>query len=135
MKVFCLVLKNVCIHHLFNILYSHSCLTDLVSSLAKRHVEVAVTATAVPVLVNIRPSNMLMFDEIDCGEKQQQICSLVNESALLPLSVEFCKIAHFDVSPPIAKIKPGATKVNLLECLYCTCETLECIDYGSSSFE
>lgn len=82
---------------------------------AKRHVEVAVTATAVPVLMNIVPSNVILFEDIECGCMDQRICSLVNESALLPLQVEFRKIAHFDVSPPAVKIKAGETKASTQE--------------------
>lgn len=80
------------------------------SKKSKRQVEVAVTATAVPVLVNIQPSNIFNFGEVQCGETSHSVCTLVNESSLLPLNVEFRKVAHFDVTPMQGMIPAGKSK-------------------------
>nr|XP_039264663.1 cilia- and flagella-associated protein 47-like isoform X2 [Styela clava] len=80
------------------------------SKKSKRQVEIAVTATAVPVLVNIQPSNIFNFEEVPCGETSKAVCTLVNESTLLPLRVEFRKVAHFDVAPMQGIIPAGRSK-------------------------
>merc|ERR1712136_581063 len=77
---------------------------------AKKKVEVAVTATAVPVLVNIQPSNTFDFGEILCGDHTSALCTLTNESSLLPLHVQCRKVAHFNVLPQQAKINPGKSQ-------------------------
>lgn len=73
--------------------------------------EIAITATALPVLVNIQPSNIFDFGEVLSGTCQKTTCTLINESALLPLTVEFRKVPHFSVFPTCAMIEAGKNKV------------------------
>ncbi|XP_078495986.1 cilia- and flagella-associated protein 47 isoform X1 [Ciona intestinalis] len=75
-----------------------------------KKIEVAIRATAVPVLVNIQPSNTFDFGEILCGDHASALCTLTNESALLPLNIQCKKVAHFNATPVQTKIAPGKTQ-------------------------
>uniref|UniRef100_H2YRU5 HYDIN/VesB/CFA65-like Ig-like domain-containing protein n=1 Tax=Ciona savignyi TaxID=51511 RepID=H2YRU5_CIOSA len=77
---------------------------------SNKKIEVAIRATAVPVLVNIHPSNTFDFGEIFCGDHTSALCTLTNESALLPLNIQCRKVAHFNVTPAQTKIPPGKTQ-------------------------
>ncbi|XP_076799523.1 cilia- and flagella-associated protein 47-like isoform X2 [Clavelina lepadiformis] len=85
-----------------------SFLSDVVKP--NKKIEVAVTATAIPVLINIQPSNTFDFGEVLCGDHSSVLCTLTNESALLPLNIKCKKVAHFNVIPAQAKISPGSSQ-------------------------
>ncbi|XP_078698604.1 cilia- and flagella-associated protein 47-like isoform X8 [Branchiostoma floridae x Branchiostoma belcheri] len=70
-------------------------------------VEVAITATALPILVNLSPHNALDFHECPVGEHVDALCTLRNESTMLPLMYKFRKIAHYSSTPYKGKIGPG----------------------------
>ncbi|CAH1800026.1 unnamed protein product [Owenia fusiformis] len=74
---------------------------------AVSHVEVALTGTALPVLVNLSPQSKFDFQECPVGEHVDMLCSLNNESSVLPLTFQFRRIAHFTAHPTSGKIKPG----------------------------
>ena len=49
--------------------------------------------------------------QIACGSHTSALCTLINESSFLPLSIQCRKVAHFNVTPKEAKIKPGKSQV------------------------
>ncbi|KAH9504693.1 Cilia- and flagella-associated protein 47 [Bulinus truncatus] len=72
--------------------------------------EVALTATALPVLMSISPAAKFDFGECPVGEHADVLCTVRNESKLLPALFEFRRIAHFTAHPPNGKIFPGQTQ-------------------------
>ncbi|KAL8606797.1 hypothetical protein ACOMHN_049626 [Nucella lapillus] len=72
--------------------------------------EMALTGTALPVLLDISPSNSLDFDECPVGGHVDDLCTIRNESNILPVLFQFRRIAHFSVQPPNGKIPPGQTQ-------------------------
>ncbi|PVD28193.1 hypothetical protein C0Q70_10779 [Pomacea canaliculata] len=72
--------------------------------------EVALTATALPVLLDISPSDSLDFGECPVGESVDTLCTIRNESFLLPAIFQFRRIAHFSARPLNGKISPGQTQ-------------------------
>ncbi|XP_055888207.1 cilia and flagella-associated protein 47-like isoform X1 [Biomphalaria glabrata] len=74
------------------------------------HLEVALTGTALPVLMNISPSVKYDFGECPVGEHADVLCTIRNESKFLPALFEFRRVAHFSSHPPNGKIFPGQTQ-------------------------
>ncbi|CAG5120336.1 unnamed protein product, partial [Candidula unifasciata] len=74
------------------------------------YVEVALTGTALPVLMNIAPSTKLDFGECPVGQHADILCTVKNESNILPILFEFRRIAHFNAYPSCGKILPGQTQ-------------------------
>ncbi|XP_070190234.1 cilia and flagella-associated protein 47-like isoform X3 [Littorina saxatilis] len=72
--------------------------------------EIALTGTALPVLLDISPSNKFDFGECPVGEHADVLCTIRNESQILPAIFQFRRIAHFSVKPPNGKIPPGHTQ-------------------------
>ncbi|XP_069613759.1 cilia- and flagella-associated protein 47 [Ranitomeya imitator] len=73
----------------------------------KRHVELAVTGTALPVALTFSPGAVYDFKECLIGERIDIHCSLKNESQFLPVVFSFRKISHFHISPANGKIEAG----------------------------
>jgi hypothetical protein len=73
-------------------------------------VEVAMTGTALPVLLNISPSYKFNFGECPVGEHADVLCTIKNESNVLPAIFQFRKIAHFLTHPPNGKIPPNQSQ-------------------------
>ncbi|XP_063809558.1 cilia- and flagella-associated protein 47 isoform X2 [Pseudophryne corroboree] len=73
----------------------------------KRHVELAVTASAFPVTLAFSPGTIYNFKECLIGERIDILCSLKNESQFLPVVYSFRKISHFHISPANGKLEPG----------------------------
>lgn len=73
-------------------------------------VEVAMTGTALPVLLSISPSYKFNFGECPVGEHADVLCTIKNESNVLPAIFQFRKIAHFLTHPPNGKIPPGQSQ-------------------------
>ncbi|XP_041462969.1 cilia- and flagella-associated protein 47-like isoform X1 [Lytechinus variegatus] len=69
--------------------------------------EVAITGTALPVLLSLSPQTHLDFGECSQGEHIDTLCSLSNESTILPVSFVFQPVAQFSVVPSFGKLKPG----------------------------
>uniref|UniRef100_A0A8C5M3C4 Calponin-homology (CH) domain-containing protein n=1 Tax=Leptobrachium leishanense TaxID=445787 RepID=A0A8C5M3C4_9ANUR len=73
----------------------------------KKHVELAVTGSVVPVALTFNSGTVYNFKECFIGEQIDILCSLKNESPLLPVVFSFHKISHFHISPAKGKIQPG----------------------------
>ncbi|XP_035825915.1 cilia- and flagella-associated protein 47 [Aplysia californica] len=74
------------------------------------YAEVALTGTALPILLNISPAAKFDFGECPVGEHADILCTIKNESNILPALFEFRRIAHFTAHPPNGKILPGQTQ-------------------------
>ncbi|XP_059154686.1 cilia- and flagella-associated protein 47-like isoform X2 [Physella acuta] len=72
--------------------------------------EIAMTGTALPVLLNIYPTAKLDFGECPINEHADILCTVKNESKILPVLFEFKRVAHFTSHPPNGKISPGQTQ-------------------------
>ncbi|XP_032824158.2 cilia- and flagella-associated protein 47 isoform X1 [Petromyzon marinus] len=74
-------------------------------------VELAVTATAQPLLLSTVPSP-LVFDLGACapGARVEMLCTLRNESTVLPLHYRIPRVAHIQAIPAEGKIPPGQTQ-------------------------
>ncbi|XP_053397416.1 cilia- and flagella-associated protein 47-like isoform X4 [Mercenaria mercenaria] len=73
-------------------------------------VEVALTGTALPVLLDISPASKYDFGEVPVGEHADILCTLKNSSDVLPITYQFRRIAHFIAHPPNGKIQPLDTQ-------------------------
>ncbi|XP_070567350.1 cilia- and flagella-associated protein 47-like [Ptychodera flava] len=73
-------------------------------------VELALTGTALPVLINVSPQSQYDFGECQIGEHVDTLCTLKNESTVLPVSFVLRPIAQFASSPPVGKLLPGQTR-------------------------
>ncbi|KAL4233464.1 hypothetical protein ACF0H5_008145 [Mactra antiquata] len=73
-------------------------------------VEVALTGTALPVLLDISPASKYDFGEVPVGEHADILCTLKNSSDVLPVTYQFRRIAHFIAHPPNGKIQPLCTQ-------------------------
>ena len=72
------------------------------------HIEVAVSATVLPVELNILPKNCLTFGSCVIGKHVKQKCSIQNASKSLPVHYVVKPIAHYKISHHKGKISPGA---------------------------
>lgn len=70
-------------------------------------VEVAVVATALPVLLSVSPKPVFNFGQCTVDEQMDALCTLNNDSENLPASFSIHKIAHFHTQPKQGSIKPG----------------------------
>ncbi|XP_052240686.1 cilia- and flagella-associated protein 47-like isoform X3 [Dreissena polymorpha] len=75
-----------------------------------KSIEVALTGTALPVLLDISPATKYDFGEVPVGEHADILCTLKNSSDVLPVTYQFRRIAHFIAHPPNGKIQPLATQ-------------------------
>lgn len=75
-----------------------------------RVVEVAMTGTALPVLIDISPATKYDFGEVPVGEHADILCTLKNNSDVLPATFQFRRIAHFIAHPQNGKIPPLCTQ-------------------------
>ncbi|KAM9320035.1 LOW QUALITY PROTEIN: cilia- and flagella-associated protein 47 [Gastrophryne carolinensis] len=73
----------------------------------KCYVELAVTGSALPVKLTFSPGTAYNFGECLIGERIDILCSLKNDSRLLPVVFSFHKISHFQISPANGQIEPG----------------------------
>ena len=69
-------------------------------------VELAMTGTALPVLLDIAPASKFDFGEVPVGEHADILCTVKNSSEVLPVTYQFRRIAHFISHPPNGKIPP-----------------------------
>ncbi|XP_072195940.1 cilia- and flagella-associated protein 47 [Excalfactoria chinensis] len=72
--------------------------------------ELAVTGSAIPVMLTFNPGPVVKFMDCFLGEQTQVLCTLKNESESLPVKFSFRKTAHFHISPDKGKIKKSSTK-------------------------
>lgn len=73
-------------------------------------VEIALTGTALPVLLTLCPTYKFDFGECPVGEHADVLCTIKNESTSLPATFQFRRIAHFTTHPPNGKIPPSHTQ-------------------------
>lgn len=73
--------------------------------------ELAVTGSALPVMLTFNPGPVIKFMDCFLGEQTQVLCTLKNESESLPVKFSFRKTIHFKISPEKGKIKKSSTKV------------------------
>lgn len=72
--------------------------------------EVALTGTALPVLVDLLPQASFHFHECPVNEHVDSLATLKNDSQILPVSFVFRPVAQFVVHPASGKLKPGESK-------------------------
>ncbi|XP_040516248.1 cilia- and flagella-associated protein 47 isoform X2 [Gallus gallus] len=72
--------------------------------------ELAVTGSALPVMLTFNPGPVIKFMDCFLGEQTQVLCTLKNESESLPVKFSFRKTIHFKISPEKGKIKKSSTK-------------------------
>lgn len=72
--------------------------------------EVALTGTALPVLVDILPQTNFHFNECPVNEHVDSLATLKNDSGILPVSFAFRPVAQFAFHPPSGKLRPGESK-------------------------
>lgn len=88
----------------------HNGCVIMVTPISGSMVEVAMTGTALPVLLTISPSYKFNFGECPVGEHADVLCTIRNESNVLPAIFQFRKIAHFLTHPPNGKIPPSQSQ-------------------------
>ncbi|NWS75294.1 CFA47 protein, partial [Crotophaga sulcirostris] len=69
------------------------------------HTELALTGSGLPVMLTFTPGPCIKFMDCFPGEQTQVLCTLKNESESLPVTFNFCKTAHFNISPEKGKIR------------------------------
>lgn len=69
--------------------------------------EIALTGTALPVLLSVSPQMRINFAECMMGEHVDTLCVLKNNSRELPVAFQFRHVAHFTTSLPAGKLEPG----------------------------
>ncbi|XP_072178621.1 cilia- and flagella-associated protein 47-like [Diadema setosum] len=69
--------------------------------------EVALTGTALPVLLSLSPQTNLDFGECPVGEQIDTLCSLQNDSTVLPADFVFQPVAQFATRPAFGHLNPG----------------------------
>ncbi|XP_048239518.1 cilia and flagella-associated protein 47-like isoform X3 [Haliotis rufescens] len=74
------------------------------------YAEIGLTGTALPVLLNISPATKYDFGVCSVGEHADILCTIKNESSVLPAIFQFRRIAHFTAHPPNGKISAGQTQ-------------------------
>ena len=94
-----LMILFVCLHMLMFDFYSLMCLGSFSN--------IVVTGTAVPVVVDIKPSTSFNFGHCPVGDQVDIFCSIHNVSSPLPVTYKFSDIAHFTANPSSKTISPG----------------------------
>ncbi|XP_048069741.1 cilia- and flagella-associated protein 47 [Ursus arctos] len=70
-------------------------------------VELALTGTGLPVLLQFEPGKVLNFAPCFKGERSELLCIMQNRSNSLPVMYRFQKTAHFKIDPEKGKIDEG----------------------------
>ncbi|XP_072471294.1 cilia- and flagella-associated protein 47 isoform X2 [Notamacropus eugenii] len=73
-------------------------------------VELALTGSGLPVLLNFVPGKVLNFTPCCMGERSEIVCSIQNHSKILPVAFSFHKVAHFKIIPEKGKIDEESTQ-------------------------
>ena len=74
------------------------------------HAEVAIVATALPVLLAVNPIGEFNFGECPLNERVDAMCTITNQCSILPANYHFRRIAHFRAQPSSGKINPGKSE-------------------------
>lgn len=75
--------------------------------------ELALTGSGLPVLLQFDPGRILNFAPCFMGGHSEIHCVMQNRSKSLPLMYHFKKIAHFKIDPQKGKIDEGCMQVRL----------------------
>ncbi|XP_016288857.2 cilia- and flagella-associated protein 47 isoform X1 [Monodelphis domestica] len=73
-------------------------------------VELALTGSGVPVLLNFVPGTDLEFTPCFMGQHSDILCRIENQSSLIPVTFSFHKVAHFKIIPEKGKIDEGSNQ-------------------------
>ena len=71
--------------------------------------ELAITGTALPVLLRIDP-NKMTFGNCEIGQKKDISAILYNDSELKEVKFKFKKVANYTVNPACGRIAPRSNK-------------------------
>ena len=74
-----------------------------------RRTELAITGTALPVLLRIEP-NKLEFDSCEIGQKKERTATVYNDSELKSIKFKFSKVANYTVQPASGRIPPRSSR-------------------------
>ncbi len=74
-----------------------------------KRTELAITGTALPVLLSINP-NKMDFDNCEIGQKKEINAVIQNDSELKSIRFKFQKIANFVVYPACGRVAPKSCK-------------------------
>nr|XP_058147688.1 cilia- and flagella-associated protein 47 [Dasypus novemcinctus] len=69
--------------------------------------ELALTGSGLPVLLQFDPGKVLNFAPCFMGERSEILCIIQNQSKSLPVKYHFQKTAHFKIDPARGKIDEG----------------------------
>ncbi|XP_030044910.1 cilia- and flagella-associated protein 47-like, partial [Microcaecilia unicolor] len=73
-------------------------------------VELAVIGSGVPIKLSFSRGKVLKFKACLLGERIDTLCTLTNDSELLPLTFNFRKISHFSACPAKGKVQLGGSQ-------------------------
>lgn len=73
--------------------------------------ELALTGTGLPVLLQFDPGPVLNFKPCFMGERSEIQCIIKNQCELLPLTYHFEKTANFKIDPEKGEINAGGMVV------------------------
>ncbi|XP_060072017.1 cilia and flagella-associated protein 47-like [Ylistrum balloti] len=91
-------------------------------------VEVALTGTALPVLLSVLPSLKYDFGECPIGEHADVLCTIKNESSDLATTFQFRRVAHFSTHPPSGKIPANQSQDVIFS--FSPKQIVRCMMYG-----
>jgi len=74
------------------------------------HAELAIVATALPVLLTVSPDSVFNFGDCPLNDRVDTMCTIMNQCNILPVTYQFRRIAHFRAHPSSGKINPGETQ-------------------------
>ena len=77
-------------------------------------VELALTGTGLPVILQFDPGKVLKFAPCYMGEHSDIPCVVQNQSISLPVVYHFQRTAHFKMDPERGKINEGCMQVRYI---------------------
>ena len=86
------------------------CIVKVLLTLPGVSLEVALTGTALPVLLSVQPQMAFDFGDCPVREHVDMLCTLKNMSDCLPATFQFRRVAHFTSHPNSGKIKAGESQ-------------------------
>ena len=81
------------------------------------HLEIALTGSALPVMLEIQPSQRLDFGTSLMGCPVEALITMRNNSDILPVNFCFRRIAHFTATPDSGMVRPGHSQDVLMRFL------------------
>lgn len=83
------------------------CFFHISFTLSGCKLDIAVSGTAVPVDISVNPQAKFVFGECNAGERIDALCSITNNSTLLPTTFSTKSLAHFHPKPCKALLQPS----------------------------